>query len=83
MNHIMILIPVTVIINNNNIIIIIIVTVAGFTCTSLDKPQHAGYVTVETEEVLYNNNIIIIIIIIIRKIHNTSSGYAKKIHVKV
>ena len=26
-------------------------TVAGFTCMSLDHPQIAGYVTVETEEV--------------------------------
>ena len=27
------------------------VTVAGFTCMSLDQPQNAIYVTVETEEV--------------------------------
>ena len=36
---------------------LITITVAGFRCMSLDHPQHAGYVTVETEEaccIFYN-----------------------------
>ena len=37
--------------------IYVFVTVASFMCMSLDHPQHAGYVTVETEEVccIFNN----------------------------
>ena len=38
--------------------IYVFVTVAGFTCMSLDHPQHAGYVTVETEEVCAISDVI-------------------------